>query len=207
MAAPPLEGVRWGVAGCRQTRGTGEEEGEGEREMPNWCFNQLMVTGPTEDVGRLLAVVDDRGNPDRALRTALSLRRIDPMPAELEQQTEKPKGEPVDDWYDWCIAHWGTKWDVVTDLIDDLDLGGTRTLTFVFDSAWSPPIQAIGTLAGRFPACELVLQFAESGCDFEGEYHWSRGDLQSRHEGRYSGRYDGGDWAEDEGDDPSHVEP
>jgi hypothetical protein len=40
--------------------------------------------------------------------------------------------------YDWCVANWGTKWDVGG--------GYTRpnlnTLNITFDSAWAPPIEA-----------------------------------------------------------------
>jgi hypothetical protein len=41
-------------------------------------------------------------------------------------------------WYDFCVNHWGTKWDV--DCQGQVDVHPEGTLvTASFDSAWSPP--------------------------------------------------------------------
>jgi hypothetical protein len=44
------------------------------------------------------------------------------------------------DWYSFCINEWGTKWDIYQgNISDDTD---PNSVTFSFDSAWSPPITA-----------------------------------------------------------------
>ena len=50
-------------------------------------------------------------------------------------------------WYDWCVANWGTKWD-----ISGRDNGAPavsddgRSVRFAFDSAWSPPLEFYGRM-------------------------------------------------------------
>jgi hypothetical protein len=55
-----------------------------------------------------------------------------------------PEGE---DWYDWQINNWGTKWDIGADIGTEKEeqygLKATRVDNEVccsFDSAWSPPV-------------------------------------------------------------------
>ena len=43
-----------------------------------------------------------------------------------------------DDWYDWNIAHWGTKWEV--NIEDEITADDPNSVTVGFDTAWSPPI-------------------------------------------------------------------
>jgi len=44
-------------------------------------------------------------------------------------------------WYDFCVAKWGTKWDVdAYDTVEYDDQHDKHGITFGFDSAWSPPV-------------------------------------------------------------------
>jgi hypothetical protein len=52
-----------------------------------------------------------------------------------------------DEWYNWRINHWGTKWDVGADMGTEKEerygLRATRVgneVNCTFDSAWAPPI-------------------------------------------------------------------
>ena len=78
-------------------------------------------------------------------------------------------------WYDWCNHNWGTKWD-----IDAYDgsiktsqelLGkdnGKAELSFGFDSAWAPPINAIAEYLENNEDVSMKLWYYEPGCDFGG---------------------------------------
>lgn len=190
--------------------------------MPNWCQNQLDVTGPEEVLRAFKDLAQGEGG-------ALSLQKLIPMPKELEGTTspvplsyevlyhggwKKLLGQPdgaiawpdfeglkteeeviqhirhkyrswveeayktkrakdatgYSDWYNWRNQHWGIKWDIEAQLeISD------STLAYTFDSAWAPPIEALDTIAEKFPKLHFDLRFAEGGCDFAGRIKWEDG--------------------------------
>ena len=73
-------------------------------------------------------------------------------------------------WYDWQVAHWGTKWDVGGESESaDIEDG---VLTLSFDSAWSPPLEAFATLED---VCgfEIEAYYYEPGMAFCGVWEGS----------------------------------
>jgi len=69
-------------------------------------------------------------------------------------------------WYDWNVRNWGTKWDVAvrdneeypdTELHDE----STTTLGYKFNTAWSPPVEAITKLSKQYPSLEMNLSYEE----------------------------------------------
>jgi len=61
---------------------------------------------------------------------------------ELERKTaENREKYGYGNWYDFCVGEWGTKWDVGGDGQTDIHPDG-KMLHTVFDSAWSPPVNA-----------------------------------------------------------------
>jgi len=78
-------------------------------------------------------------------------------------------------WYDWCIAEWGTKWDIGRvsehDPLVEIDDGDWPTMTLSFESAWSPPIQAYEKLEAM--GFIITAQYFEPGVGFCGE--WKNG--------------------------------
>jgi hypothetical protein len=73
------------------------------------------------------------------------------------------------DWYDFCVAEWGTKWDIGRgDGYDKLTLKDIKnnTIKIGFDSAWSPPTEAYAKLCEM--GFEISAMYYESGCCFCG---------------------------------------
>ena len=91
--------------------------------MPNWCLNQLKVTGEKPEV---LRFVQQAEGPS----SVLVFDNFVPMP----KTKENTEGEG---WYDWCLAQWGTKWDASD--IDRITEHGSFAI-YEFNTAWSPPI-------------------------------------------------------------------
>ncbi|NDA95661.1 MAG: hypothetical protein EBY03_05945 [Actinobacteria bacterium] len=65
-------------------------------------------------------------------------------------------------WYDWNVRNWGTKWDVAVhdnDKYPDTELHeeSTTVLGYKFNTAWSPPIEAITKLSEQYPSLEMNL--------------------------------------------------
>ena len=142
--------------------------------MPNWCNNTITIRGDVETLSELKSVVEAGEG---------LLQAIKPMPKELEGTTA-PSDSP--NWYDWCIANWGTKWDpeVHLEFTDHGD--GTAEITGWFDTAWSPPIEAFNTLAGDWDSCYVELYYHESGMCFVGYWDSEGADDHYEYDGATS---------------------
>lgn len=60
----------------------------------------------------------------------------------------------TNNWYDWALANWGTKWGGY-----DAERMNPDTVRFL--TAWSTPFEAIVTLSKLHPDHEFVVQFAD----------------------------------------------
>ena len=78
-----------------------------------------------------------------------------------EQMTFK-----TNDWYSFNVREWGTKWDVAvldndkypeTELYEETN----SSVAYKFNTAWSPPIQAITKLSEQYPSLEMNLSYEE----------------------------------------------
>lgn len=114
--------------------------------MPNWCGNDLIVEGSGAS-----QFYQDCLNESREF----SLNTLVPLPKEQENN-----------WYDWHIAHWGTKWDVEATLHNQ----SSDKVEISFSSAWSPPTEWVNNVADRYPDLTFTLLYEESGMCFAGRY-------------------------------------
>ena len=130
--------------------------------MPNWCNNSITISGPTETIKTLWE--DAHSGEDFGLLQAMA-----PMPAELEGTTAP--SEDGDNWYNWRVNNWGTKWDISDEGLEYIDNGdGTAEITGWFDSAWAPPIGAYETFLDDMDNCAIDATYYEPGMDFGGFY-------------------------------------
>jgi len=132
--------------------------------MPNWCQNHLTVIGATPEF--------------RAwLKDGFSFQRMNPV-SPTENQDDPHGDSTIDSWRKLNDYHsaWGTKWDldgneqrqVANEL---LEIG-----TAFFDTAWSPPMQAIEALSRKFPDVAFQLHYCELGMFFAGTAMFQDGD-------------------------------
>ena len=150
--------------------------------MPNWCDNQITITGPSSVIDKIEKIVNEESNnAENGL-----LQFFHPMPKELLEteagplaKTKKEKQARqarklkfgAENWYDWRVNNWGTTWEVCefygVDKQPDA-LIGDSTITFAFSSAWSPPIGAYEKFLENNPDCFIRAYYYEGGCDFMG---------------------------------------
>ena len=65
-------------------------------------------------------------------------------------------------WYAWNVRNWGTKWE-----IGDAYLSRTDTkLSYSFDTAWSPIIPAMDTLAKMYPDATMRISAYDESMDW-----------------------------------------
>lgn len=122
--------------------------------MPNWCSNFLSVTGPADKVYAL----HDRISKDSFFNSII------PIP-----------DDKIDDWYNWNIGNWGTKWDADPNYIDiEENSNNEAILQIGFESAWAPPVPIAERLTEQ--GFNVELHYHEPGMGFVGLYTSANGD-------------------------------
>jgi Ferredoxin-like domain in Api92-like protein len=128
--------------------------------MPNWCENTLTVTGEEKEVQRFKNLAKPK---DQKLDSKLSFESLYPIADKKH-------------WYQWCIEHWGTKWDVEA----TLDEISADYLEYAFASAWSPPIEWLKKVSQVFPRLRFKLKYDEPGNGFFGVATAEQGDIEDK---------------------------
>ena len=115
--------------------------------MPNWCDNAATLTSSKEKIDALCAVLENKDNQE-------VFQHLRPRPADQEEN-----------WYDWNINHWGTKWDIS---VIDYDRYDDETIWISFETAWSPPIALYEYLSENDWHVDAV--YHEGGMGFCGQW-------------------------------------
>ncbi len=147
--------------------------------MPNHCNNELCVSGPAG----LLDEWHDANLPANADpeldRQELTFTSTLPMPAALEgtqcrgasgTKSAKDKAESkrlirlhgYDNWYEWRLDNWGTKWDAYETRVDHLQ-DDPKLLRLRFLTAWSPPVPWLRATAQAWPGLKFEHSWDEPG--------------------------------------------
>lgn len=186
--------------------------------MPNWCENELAVKGSKEEVEKLVAYLKGRNG-------AVDFDKVIPYPEKYKQrdkefpgyffpkETNKSKrqrekllkrfeakwGSTKDGFnsggYEWCISHWGTKWNACAiaapEGIQEIDGGKHHEWVVDFDTAWSPPVPVIAKLIEDFPKLSFVLRYWEGSNAFRGRLSGKGGKVRTNSIYEYKGNRGG----------------
>lgn len=181
--------------------------------MPNWCecaivcddiefmdalcakdtiFGALMPT-PTELSSLTVGMTTIDGEHVRQWRDVEG--KAVKVPDEELAAMERKYG--TTSWYDWNIAHWGTKWDH----------GYKRVAPnhVTFEVPWGPPEPFLNTVSRQFPNAKITLAYAECGMGFWGTTIFQDGGVIEDYHSEGSFWVDGGD-EEIEDDTPLKAE-
>ena len=170
--------------------------------MPNWVFNSLTIEGNAEDISALKKQVNqpfqrqhDSWNIETNKMELVDTLYPNPIFAfwnitkPTDMETYQLQKDPNHDdsiidfqgnnWYDWNVRNWGTKWDVAvshdeeypeTELMEESE----TSLAYRFNTAWSPPIPAIEKLSEQYPKLHFNLSYEEE-TGWGGEYEYEDG--------------------------------
>lgn len=161
--------------------------------MPNWCNNSLTVSH--EDATKIDVLVKawTKGKffgtilpePDY---TTTPVKKTFPDICLQYATTDEEKAKVLEptisenNWWDWRVQHWGTKWEIATDArgIHRFE----NHLTVSFDTAWNPPLGIYEALMEQgFSVSAMYYEGGMAFCgawtdgfdDFyniEGKYDW-----------------------------------
>jgi hypothetical protein len=158
--------------------------------MPNWCNNNIEITGPKNKLEEL----------SKACGEGL-FNHILPIPEELSgtqspaRDEDKKKNKALkekhgyDNWYDWNVNNWGTKWDCsgedsfYQNEIKDGDTDFHGKLCLAFDTAWAPPIGIYEELIRKDFGVKAF--YYEPGMDFAGLWEDGNDDCITVHDHKH----------------------
>lgn len=163
--------------------------------MPNHCQNRLEITGPDDELEKFYkSVCIDEEN-------LFEFNGVVPMPEPLKgttapcrivSQEEYNKDSKCgitqemrdnliqefghDNWYDWAIANWGTKWGAY-DAGDWQYEPGDDEASVYFQTAWAPPSEFLRRASIIYPDLQFHNTFLEEGMEYIGFEIFSNGEL------------------------------
>jgi len=123
--------------------------------MPNWCSNVATINhGDKEKIDAIEAELN-KEKDDVAL-----FQMLCPCPEEQK-----------DNWYEWNINHWGTKWEAS---IYDFERLDDNNIKINFDTAWGPPTSLYDYLFEE--GYDTTAYYNEEGMAFCGKYEFGSDD-------------------------------
>lgn len=152
------------------------------RRVPNWVSHKVIVQGDAEAKNEFLRFLQANDNH-------LDFNALIPMPPILEgttspstgttQNIEAERETGYSNWYDWCIANWGTKWpaaefvlrephNILEDWLTSIDpcVSEQENIEFTFDTAWDTPTPIFNALGLKFPDLWFTVYALEEDWSF-----------------------------------------
>ena len=148
--------------------------------MPNHVTNKVVIIGKSE---RILEIVEFLKSEDGI--QSIDFNKIIPMPVELLNTTSPVKERDIfliakygsDNWYNWSINKWGTKWNAYDTLEARLNTKMTQA-TILFHTAWSTPAPVIQKLSEKFPDVKIKVWYADEDFGHNvGKYGFENGEV------------------------------
>ena len=146
--------------------------------MPNHCYNKVTISVGDADGQNLKVLVDTLKSEEN--QTDFDFNAILPMPPELDNvgwseaeemndiiKARYKKEHGSDNWYDWRVNNWGTKWNSYSCEIQEQE---DDYVVYTFDTAWGPPTGVIEALREQCPDFSISAFFDEPGMEEAGYY-------------------------------------
>ena len=153
--------------------------------MPNYCQNSLEIKGKDSDVSKFtrecisLNILNYSYTNDVIEEKYLDFNKIVPEPKDIG-----------DNWYDWRLANWGTKWgscDTYFFKVERLDSEDNLKLTITFSTAWCPPDKIYDALIEKYKdtSLEFRVEYYEGGVGFAGHMEFTQGEITDNYYVQY----------------------
>jgi hypothetical protein len=129
---------------------------KGDYKMPNHVTNVLSIISDDKvRVQQIFETIQD----DEIGKYSIDFKKIIPIPHDIYQGELGPTEKEIygeNNWYDWNIKNWGTKWGAYA-----MPSSQSNEKTIYFDTAWSTPFPVIVALSKKFPEETFRLAFAD----------------------------------------------
>ena len=158
--------------------------------MPNHCSNRISIRCDFPLKRDLEVLIDSLKNEEED--TVFDFNAIIPMPPEFNtppSESDRIKLDEItkarliklhgaDNWKDWSIRNWGTKWNAYEDQILEQ---GVRSkypkdgnvdayVIYTFTTAWNPPVSVIHKLRKECPDFHISAFYDTPETEMAGYY-------------------------------------
>lgn len=128
--------------------------------MPNWVRNIVSVQNEK--------AIQETLSKENG-RDLFDFQKIIPMPEELDESSDRyienlsieekllllKKTGGIDNWYDWRVKNWDTKWNAAETVV----LSNKKVM---FDTAWSAPFNIFKELSEKYHT-KVKVRYADEG--------------------------------------------
>jgi hypothetical protein len=140
--------------------------------MPNWCSNTFEVQASKKQIDEFENFLEKNEGKkwfDFFLPTPSELQETTSPNNDLENVDSLVEKYGAADWYSWNVNNWGTKWNCDA---QDWTRSNDNTISFYFDSAWSPPTALYEFITDeiKFDGMVISATYFESGMCFVGQF-------------------------------------
>jgi hypothetical protein len=154
--------------------------------MPNHVYSTITAYGKETDLANI-----KKGLKGKDKDQHLCFNNIIPMPeniftGDVGKKEKEKYGK--DNWYDWSISNWGTKWNAYSQPEEEPKINGEANslkfikdektfavITYHFCTAWSPVPRILEKLSLKYPNCIFKYAYLEEGEGFSGIDFWHDG--------------------------------
>jgi len=170
--------------------------------MPNYCDNDLYVSGPEEALNEFYDFNTREGE------RLIDFNRYIPYPETFKKMDEAADISRVEQaqligttqyvyvtdgfnsgGYEWRNRNWGTKWNTRS---EDTTVERTDGVIFYnFDTAWAPPIPVVIAMSIKHPKLTFRIEYFERGMAFQGVFEVTNGITVVDEENEYDGERGG----------------
>lgn len=141
--------------------------------MPNWCQNEVVISGYEEgseaELERFVQDCFREVEYQYGTEKQISFKKIIPYPESAPNKgyQDEEFGKWFNDFgHDWCVDNWGTKWEPYEQenrfhyYPDEIYLN--------FLTAWSPPQGIYDKISKMLPKCSISWFYKEESCQISG---------------------------------------
>ena len=120
--------------------------------MPNWVENSVTIKSSEEDISQIITQLSVE-QPSKDTESKISFMNIVSPPEDYMNTYNEGSN-----WYMWNVEHWGTKWDTCE---PHYFSSSSTSVTYGFQTAWSPPIPVFQKLSEQYPNAKITLEWEE----------------------------------------------
>jgi hypothetical protein len=154
--------------------------------MPNWCENDLTITGPSGELKKFVELVKGKNSlmdANKLIPYPEEFRTLDEEATKWDREVRenkakdpnfssllenRPKNGFNSGGYEWCIDNWGTKWGFCeVKMISKSTTKPKGKVEYTFETAWSPPTPLIIKAGELFPSLRFEMLSYEGGMGFQ----------------------------------------
>ena len=122
--------------------------------MPNHICNIVKIKGNSEEVKKFMKSIAKDTMEDE--HDVTGYRTID-----FNKIIPEPEYENSNDWYNWRLQHWGTKWNAYNQIKTE------KPNELYFLTAWSTPNKIYEALTKKFPNLTIKVDYADEDTGYD----------------------------------------